>query len=74
MKMEEIRKMKPGDMSKRMSELKLELSKEFGTVKMGRATKNPGRIGQIKKDIARMMTVRSELKLSKSKQGKKKNE
>jgi len=74
MKIDEIRKMKPKDMEDRLADLRLELGKEYGTVKMGRATKNPGRIRQIKKDIARILTVRKELKLSKSKEGKKKNE
>jgi ribosomal protein L29 len=55
--------MKAEDMDKKLSELRLELSKELGSVKMGRAVKNPGKIKQFKKAIARIQTVKRELKL-----------
>jgi large subunit ribosomal protein L29 len=53
-KIQEIRKLKTEDLDKKLSELKLELSKELGSVKMGRAVKNPGKIKQLKKSIARI--------------------
>ena len=62
MKIQEIRKMKPEDLDKKLSELRLELSKELGNVKMGRAVKNPGKIKQLRKSIAQILTVKSELK------------
>ena len=62
MKIQEIRKMKAEDLDKKLSELKLELSKELGSVKMGRAVKNPGKIKQIKKSIARITTGKKETK------------
>lgn len=62
MKIQEIRKLKTEDLDKKLSELKLELSKELGSVKMGRAIKNPGKIKQLKKSIARIMTVKREMK------------
>ena len=72
--MQEIRKMKPEDLDKIVSELRLELSKELGNVKMGRAVKNPGKIKQMRKSIAQILTVKKELKLSghKSRSGKSK--
>ncbi len=71
MKIQEIRKMKPEELDKKLSELRLEIGKEFGTVKMGRATKNPGKIKQLRKTIARILTVKKESKLSKRKKGEK---
>ena len=72
--MQEIRKMKPEDLDKKVFELRLELSKELGNVKMGRAVKNPGKIKQMRKSIAQILTVKKELKLSgrKSQSGKSK--
>ncbi len=65
--MQEIRKMKPEDLDKKVSELRLELGKELGNVKMGRAVKNSGKIKQMRKSIAQILTVKRELKLSGSK-------
>lgn len=48
------------DMDKRLSELRLDLMKEIGNVKRGRAIKNPGRIRVLRKGIARMLTVKRE--------------
>lgn len=62
MKIKEIRKTKPEDLDKKLSELRLELSKELGNVKMGRAVKNPGKIKQMRKFIAQILTVKRELK------------
>jgi ribosomal protein L29 len=58
-KMKEIREMKTEDLNKKLSELRLELMKETGNIKMGKASKNVGKIGQIKKDIARILTLKS---------------
>lgn len=63
MRVKEIREMKNEDLDKRISELKLELSKELSSVKMGRPVKNAGRIGELKKTIARINTIKHEKKL-----------
>lgn len=60
MKVKEIRSMDKNDLNKRLSELRLDLMKEIGNVKRGRATKNPGRIRVIRKDIARIQTIKRE--------------
>lgn len=62
-KIKQIREMKPEELSKRLSELKLELTKELGNVKMGRPVKNPGKIRAIKKTVARLLTIQRENKL-----------
>lgn len=55
----EIRQMKPEDMNKKLSELRLELMKEKGSMKMGRASKNTKKIRQLKKAIAQILTIKS---------------
>jgi len=63
LKIKQARELKPEELSKRLSELKLELVKELGNVKMGRPVKNFGRISELKRAIARIETVKSELRL-----------
>jgi len=60
MKIKEIRKLKPEDQGKRLKELKLELLKERGNIEMGGNIKNPGRIKIIRRDIARLLTLKNE--------------
>jgi len=55
----EIREMKPEDLNKKISELRLELMKEKGNMKMGRASKNTKKIRQLKKAIAQILTIKS---------------
>jgi len=57
-----MRKLKPEDLNSQLRELKLELMKELSNVKMGRPVKNPGKIREIKKNIARILTIKRELK------------
>lgn len=58
----QLRELKDEDLDKKLSELKLELLKEMGNVKMGRPVKNPGKIKQLKKNIARILTIKNERK------------
>ncbi len=62
LRVKEIREMKQEDLDKRLSELRLELMKEIGNVKMGKASKNTGKIKQLKKAIAKVLTVEREVK------------
>lgn len=59
-KIKQIREMKPEELNKKLSELRLELLKEMGNVKMGRPIKNPGKIKELRRAIARLSTVRKE--------------
>jgi len=63
MKIKQIREMKSEDLDKRLSELKLELSKELSNVKMGRPVKNTARVSELRKTIARINTINHEKKL-----------
>ncbi len=60
MKIRELRKLSDEDLEKRLNELKLELLKERGNVEMGGNVKNPGRIRIIRRDIARILTLKKE--------------
>jgi len=61
-KIKQIREMKPEELNKKLSELKLELVKELGNVKMGRPVKNPGKIKELRRAVARLSTVKKEKK------------
>jgi large subunit ribosomal protein L29 len=56
----DIRNMKPEEIKKKLQELRLELSKELANVKMGRPVKNPGKIREIRRTIARILTIQRE--------------
>lgn len=58
MKIKEIRSMGKKELDKKLSELRLELMKETGHVKRRRAIKNPGKIRVLRKDIARILTIK----------------
>lgn len=62
-KIKQIREMKSQDLDKRLDELKLELTKEMSSVKMGRPIKNAGHIRELRKTIARINTLKHEKKL-----------
>ncbi|MBD3155056.1 MAG: 50S ribosomal protein L29 [Candidatus Aenigmarchaeota archaeon] len=65
MRIKELRELKPDDQEKRLKELKLELLKERGNIEMGGNVKNPGRIKTIRRDIARLLTLKKEREKSK---------
>lgn len=60
LKVKQIREMKVEDLNKKLSELRLELLKEMSNVKMGRPIKNPGKIRELKRSIARILTIKKE--------------
>jgi len=60
LKIKQIREMKKEELDKKLSGLRLELLKELGNVKMGRPIKNPGKIKELRRTIARILTVKKE--------------
>ena len=60
--MKELRKMKDESIEKKLNELRLELAKEMGQIKIGGNIKNPGRIKELRKAIARILTLKNEKK------------
>ncbi len=56
--MKELKGLKPEDMDKRLSDSKMDLIKERGNVKMRRPIKNPGRIRELRRTVARILTIK----------------
>ena len=74
LKPDEIRKMSKEERQKKLQELRLELLKLRVTLSMGGAIENPARIREIRKAIARILTIEREEQLKeerkRSEQGK----
>ncbi len=60
MKKKEIHLMQAEEMKTKLTELRKELMKSNSQVATGTVPKNPGQIKQIKKTIARILTIRRE--------------
>ena len=57
----EIRKLEVKEVDKRLHELKLELAKERGNINIGGTVTSPGRIKEIRRTVARILTIRNEI-------------
>lgn len=57
MKIDELKKMSPEDRKTKEAEVKMELLKINGQVATGTTPKNPGRIRQLKRIIARIRSL-----------------
>jgi large subunit ribosomal protein L29 len=64
MKPSEIREMSIEEIEKKLRELRLELAKERGVLTMGASLENHMVIRNIRRDIARLRTVRRERELA----------
>ncbi|WP_297419437.1 50S ribosomal protein L29 [Thermococcus sp.] len=60
MKPSEIREMGLDEMEKKLKELRLELAKEKGVLTMGASVENPMVIRDLRRDIARLLTIKKE--------------
>ncbi len=60
LKVKQIRGLKKEEAQQKLSELRLELLKEQANVKMGRPIKNPGKIRELRRAIARILTIQKE--------------
>lgn len=60
MRPSEIREMSIEEINKKIQELRLELSKEKGMLTMGTSLENPMVIRNLRRDIARLLTIRNE--------------
>ena len=60
MKPAEIRALAPEDRRSTLADLQQELMHERGVSAMGGAPPNPGRMRQIRRDIARILTIEEE--------------
>ena len=60
MKPSEIREMSIDEIEKKLRELRLELAKERGVLTMGASIENPMVIRNLRRDIARLLTIKKE--------------
>ncbi|MCK4496710.1 MAG: 50S ribosomal protein L29 [Candidatus Aenigmarchaeota archaeon] len=56
----DIRKLSEKELEKKMDELRLELAKEKANISIGASVTSPGRIKEIRKTIARILSVKKE--------------
>ncbi len=63
LRLKEINDMSPDDRAKKLAELRAELSRLKTMVRAGGAVENPARIKELRKAIAKVLTVESEVKL-----------
>lgn len=61
LKPKEIRKFDLKKIKKRLDELNLELTKEKANIAIGASVSSPGRMKEIKRTIARLKTIKSEI-------------
>ncbi|HDZ35669.1 MAG TPA: 50S ribosomal protein L29 [Thermococcus sp.] len=60
MRPSEIREMSIEEIEKKIKELRLELAKERGVLTMGASIENPMVIRNLRRDIARLLTIKNE--------------
>lgn len=60
MKLREMRNLEKNAVNEKITEMKKELVKINAQVAIGTALKNPGQVRQIKKTIARILTIQNE--------------
>ncbi len=53
----EMASMAPKDVNKKVEELRLEIAKEKAQISVGAAPKNTGKIREMRKTIARLLTI-----------------
>ncbi len=71
LRLKEINDMSSDDRAKKLAELRAELSRLKTMVRAGGAVENPARITELRKAIAKVLTVESEVKLGIRQQEKK---
>jgi len=69
LRVKEIRKLNEKDIDKKINELELELAKEKANISIGATVTSPGRIKEIKKTISRILTIKKEKEVEKSRHG-----
>ncbi len=63
LKLKDARGMEKEALDKKLSEIRLELVKELGKIRVGAVAENPGKIREMKKTVARILTIKNEKRL-----------
>ena len=62
LKAQDIRALEKKEFAKKIAEFRREISKERGKIDVGGVPTNPGRIREMRRTIARMLTIKQEKK------------
>jgi large subunit ribosomal protein L29 len=60
MRKKDIRKLEDKEIEKKLNEVRLELAKQRASVKIGATVTSPGRIRELRKTVARGLTIKKE--------------
>jgi len=60
MRKKDIRKLEAKELDKKLDEMRLELAKQRASVKIGATVTSPGRIRDLRKTVARGLTIKKE--------------
>jgi len=60
MRKKDIRKLEDKELEKKLGEMRLELAKQKASVKIGATVTSPGRVREIRKTVARGLTIKKE--------------
>lgn len=70
-----MKNMSEKDLGKKEEDLRLELAKEKGKIHIGSVPENPGKLKEIKKTLARILTLKNQNKTKKNpEKGKKRKQ
>jgi large subunit ribosomal protein L29 len=60
MRKKDIRKLEAKELDRKLDEMRLELAKQRASVKIGATVTSPGRIRELRKTVARGLTIKKE--------------
>ena len=60
MRKKDMRKLEGKELEKKLGEMRLELAKQRASVKIGASVTSPGRIRELRKTVARGLTIKKE--------------
>jgi len=66
MKAKEIMTMSPTEIEQKIIEIKQELAKERASIASGTKSENPGKIKKLRRDVARLLTIKRQKEGSES--------
>jgi large subunit ribosomal protein L29 len=67
-KKKDMKKLDDRELDKKLSEMRLELAKQRASVKIGATVTSPGRIREIRKTLARGLTIKNQRQVERKKE------
>jgi large subunit ribosomal protein L29 len=63
MRKKDIRKLEEKELERKLNEMRLELAKQRASVKIGASVTSPGRVRELRKTVARGLTIKNERRI-----------